>query len=216
MRKTSPDTDRQDVETTPRRKFVFFGALAAASLLPRSARAQAQTRKRKPIEPVEQPAEDPFPIVAPNENVAAFAEWDTGGLSRLIRRVTMGIIPAEVTRATALGWNGYVNYQLNYTRIDDSVVENIVAQKYPLISQSSDQLFSQNAGDVNNQLRESVLYRAAFSQRQLYHRMVEFWTDHFTQDLDKVQYLLVGDQRDVIRKYAMTTVPQMAFAPSSP
>ena len=70
-------------------------------------------------------------------NVAAFAEWDTGGLSRLIRRVTMGITPGEVTRATQMGWNGYLNYQLNYQRIDDSAVENLIATRYPLLSQPS-------------------------------------------------------------------------------
>ncbi len=36
-------------------------------------------------------------------------------------------------------------------------------------------------GTVQNQLIESTIYRAAFSQRQLYQRMVEFWTDHFNQ-----------------------------------
>src|SRR4029078_4060886 len=34
-------------------------------------------------------------------------------------------------------------------------------------------------------------------------RVVEFWSDHFNQDLDKVGYLLVGDQRDVVRKNAL-------------
>ena len=42
--------------------------------------------------------------------------------------------------------------------------------------------------------------------------MVEFWSDHFNQDIDKVQTLLVADQRDVIRKYAMTTFPQLLKA----
>src|SRR4029078_2358881 len=34
-------------------------------------------------------------------------------------------------------------------------------------------------------------------------RVVEFWSDHFNQALDKVGYLLVGDQRDVVRKNAL-------------
>ncbi len=33
--------------------------------------------------------------------------------------------------------------------------------------------------------------------------MVEFWTDHFNQAIDKVGYLLVADQRDVIRAHAL-------------
>jgi uncharacterized protein (DUF1800 family) len=69
-----------------------------------------------------------------------------------------------------------------------------------------------NVNDVFAQLRESTIYRSAFSPRQLYLRMVEFWSDHFNQDIDKVQTLLVADQRDVIRKYAMTTFPQLLKA----
>jgi hypothetical protein len=215
MGKQSPDSDAPAVEQTPRRKFVFLGALAAAALLPRTARAQGRTKtKRKVAEPVEHSREG-FAAIEPNENVAPFAEWDTGGLSRLVRRVTMGLTRAELTRATAMGWNGYLNYQLNYTRIDDSVVEGAVASKYPYLALPSDQLFTisqTDNGGIYNQLRESTLYRAAFSQRQLYQRMVEFWTDHFNQDIDKVQYLYVGDLRDVIRKNAMTTVPQLVKA----
>jgi uncharacterized protein (DUF1800 family) len=216
MSKTSSDAERPDVGKTPRRKFVFFGALAAAALLPGTAGAQGRLKKKKKVaEPVDQLPAEPLGAIAPNENVAAFAEWDTGGLSRLVRRVTMGITRAEMTRAQQMGWNGYLNYQLNYTRIDDSVAEAVVASKYPYMSQPSDALFTISQTDNNgvfNQLRDSTLYRAAFSQRQLYQRMVEFWSDHFNQDLDKVQYLLVADQRDVIRKYAMTSVPQIVKA----
>lgn len=210
---TPPPDARSEADATPRRKFIA-GALAAAALLPGTAGAQARARRRrKPVEPVAEPAgPDLSGAISPNESVAAFAEWDTGGLTRLVRRATMGITPAEVTRVNQLGWNGYLTYQLNYTRIDDSAVENLIAQRYPLLAQSSAALQTADQGQIFNQLRESTIYRAAFSQRQLYQRMVEFWSDHFNQDIDKVQYLLVADQRDVIRKYAMTTVPQIVKA----
>src|SRR5947209_1302983 len=104
-----------DVESTltPRRKFVFFGALAAATLLPGAARAQGRTKKRRPSPANRAPIGLDPSAGQPSEDVAAFAEWDTGGLSRLVRRATMGITPAEVARATQLGWNGYLSYQLN-------------------------------------------------------------------------------------------------------
>ena len=201
-------------ERTPRRKFVFFGALAAASLIPGAARAQGRTRSRsrKPSEPTVRPPRLDHGAFVPNENVPAFAEWDTGGLTRLVRRTTMGITPGEVARVKSMGWNAYLNYQLNYTRINDSALENAVATLYPLTSLPSDQLFDVDNGQIASQLRESTIYRAAFSQRQLYQRMVEFWTDHFSQEYDKVGYLLVADQRDVIRKYAMTSFPQLLKA----
>jgi uncharacterized protein (DUF1800 family) len=205
---THPGPDgRQPTPRQSRRSFFFFGALAAATMLPKTSGAQAPRRKR-PVEP--EPIDD-FPTIVPHESVAAFAEWDTT-LSRLIRRATLGITPAEVIRGKQLGWQGYLNYQLNYTRIKDDALEAFVAQKWPLMSQTSEQLFSADAGQVRNQLQESTIYRAAFSQRQLYERMVEFWSDHFNQDLDKVGYLLVADQRDVIRKHALGKFPDLLKA----
>jgi len=202
-------TEESTEQRRSRRSFVFFGALAAASLLPRSARAQqARTKPRKPVPPPSMTDAS----IPPGENVAAFAEWDLTGVSRLVRRVTMGVTPGDMAKANQLGWQGYLNSQLNYTRIDDSAVENFVAQKWPLVNQVSDTLFSADSNQVESQLQEATLYRSSFSTRQLYHRMVEFWTDHFNQDITKVGYLLVADQRDVIRKNALGKFPDLLKA----
>ena len=202
----SPE-DPGTTERPSRRSFVFFGAAAAAALLPKPARAQARSRQR----PIAEQPDGGFPIVRPNERSAAFAEWESS-LGRLVRRATYGVTPAEMAKANQLGFQGYLNYQLNYTRINDDAVETAVAQRWPLMSQTSDTLFTADQGQVRTQLQESIIYRAAFSQRQLYHRMVEFWSDHFNQDLDKVGYLLVADHRDVIRKHALGKFPDMLKA----
>src|SRR5262249_10976416 len=113
----SPDTTPTDAEhdeatdaRKSRRSFVFFGAIAAAALLPQRASAQARQKGKRPIET--EPT-DGFAEVIPKESVAAFAEWDTG-TSRLVRRVTLGMTQGELQRAAAMGWQGYLNYQLNY------------------------------------------------------------------------------------------------------
>jgi uncharacterized protein (DUF1800 family) len=206
---SAPDAggDEQTIDRRSRRSFVFFGALAAASLLPGTARAQARPKVRKPVAPRQLD-----PSIPPGENVAPFAEWQAASASRLVRRVTMGVTPGEMARANQLGWQGYLNSQLNYTRIADDVSEAFVAQKWPLVSQTSDLLFSADAGQVRTQLQESTIYRSTYSTRQLYQRMVEFWTDHFNQDIDKVGYLLVADQRDVIRKNALGKFPDLLKA----
>jgi uncharacterized protein (DUF1800 family) len=182
-----------------RRSFVFFGALAAAVLLPKRARAQSRQKGKRPVDTE---PNNGFDEVIPRESTAAFAEWDTG-TSRLVRRVTLGMTQSELTRAATMGWQGYLNYQLNYQRIDDSALDSAIATRYPLMNQTSDVLNTADNGTVENQLKESTIYRGAFSQRQLYQRMVEFWTDHFSQSYDKVGYLLVADQRDVIRAHAL-------------
>jgi uncharacterized protein (DUF1800 family) len=190
-----------------RRSFVFFGALAAAAALPKVAKAQGRARPRPPS----RPADAGSAILQPGESSPTFAEWQSTP-ARLVRRTNYGITPAELTRANQLGHDGYLNYQLNYTRIDDDAVEATVSQKYPLLSETSDALFSADAGQIEQQLQQATIYRAAFSQRQLYHRMVEFWTDHFNQDYNKVQYLLVADQRDVIRTHALGKFPDLLKA----
>ena len=204
---STEDGDQAQPARSSRRAFVFLGALAATALAPRTARAQRAARRRPAPTG---PADDARALV-PRESIAAFAAWDSN-TSRLVRRATLGITPGEVQRASSLGYQGYLNYQLNYARIDDSAVESFVQQKWPLMSQTSDQLFSANSGQVRAQLQESTIYRAAFSQRQLYHRMVEFWSDHFNQDIDKVGYLLVADQRDVIRQHALGRFPDLLKA----
>ena len=194
-------------ERASRRAFVFFGALAATAMLPRKARAQRGERRR----PVARENADDVRELVPNEALTAFPEWDSS-VTRLVRRATLGITAADVQLANSLGYQEYLNYQLNHARINDDAAESVVTQKWPLLSQTSDQLFSADVGQIRTQLQESTIYRAAFSRRQLYQRMVEFWGDHFNQDIDKVGYLLVADQRDVIRKYALGKFPDLLKA----
>jgi uncharacterized protein (DUF1800 family) len=206
-----PESSEQ-LESSPRspsrRAFVFFGALAAASAVPSRLRAQVPTRRRPAIP---SQARDAFPTVVPNENVAA-PEWWASNTARLVRRATMGITRDELARANSMGYQGYLMYQLNYERLDDSAADSFVSTKYPLLAQTGDILFSSDARTVQNQLIDSTIYRAAFSKRQLYQRMVEFWSDHFNIDYDKVQYLKVLDDRDVIRKNALGKVSNIVKA----
>jgi uncharacterized protein (DUF1800 family) len=206
-----PGSDR----ARSRRSFFFFGAMAAAAILPGTAGAQIRSRVRRPAQRTEptEPTEE-FRTVRVDERPAAFNEWSTDivSTSRLVRRVTMGVTSADVAKATQMGWQGYLNWQLNHTRINDDACESVVAQRWPLVLQTADQLSTADQGQVRTQLQESTIYRSAYSQRQLYQRMVEFWTDHFNQDFDKVQFLYVGDLRDVIRKHALGKFPDMVRA----
>ena len=83
---------------------------------------------------------------------------------------------------------------------------------WPLLSQTPAQLASASASTVQEQLQEATIYRAAFSSRQLYQRMVEFWSDHFNIYVGKVGYLKAVDDRDVIRANALGTFPDLLFA----
>ncbi len=122
---------------------------------------------------------------------------------RLLRRATMGLHAADVLEIKRQGYQQWLNAQVNYTRLDDSAVESAVAARYPLLAQAPAELATANIGTLTAQLQDATLYRAAFSPRQLYERMVEFWSDHFNISIDKVGYLKAVDDREVIRKHAM-------------
>lgn len=131
---------------------------------------------------------------------------------RLVRRISMGLEPQEVALARQMGYAGYLEYQLNADAIDDSALESAVAARMPLLSQTTLQLRTADATEVANQLSDSAMYRAAFSRRQLKERMVEFWTDHLNISLNKVGYLLVADNKTVIREHALGKFPDMLRA----
>jgi hypothetical protein len=142
------------------------------------------------------------------------ADVDPGSLlSKLVRRITMGTSPAEMALANQFGYSGYLEYHLNYTAIDDSALQ---ARLAPLttLTMPYPQLILLPNGQVISELIEAVILRAVYSSRQLFERMVEFWTDHFNIDINKEadNYLKTIDDRDVIRQFALGTFPQLLDA----
>jgi uncharacterized protein (DUF1800 family) len=129
-------------------------------------------------------------------------DWENWAL-RLARRVTLGLTPEESARARRLGYYGYLDYQLAHEQIDDSACDAFVARTYPTLAMTGAELAAFDQGTLQTQLQESTVYRAAFSKRQLYQRMVELWTDHFTIYYPEVGYLKTLDDREVIRKHAL-------------
>jgi len=151
------------------------------------------------------------PAVAPP---AVGADVDPGSLhTKLVRRVTMGLTLTELNLATSLGYEGYLERHLAYEAIDDSVLDPMLA---PLdtLDMTPLQLFALPGGQVTSELTQAAIVRSVFSPRQLYERMVEFWTDHFNIDINNGddRYLKTVDDRDVIRVHAMTTFPQLLDA----
>jgi hypothetical protein len=170
-------------EQTSRRDLLKIGAvLAGASLIPASsARAQRIARPRPRI------------YLNPSSNQPAPG---TEAISRLVRRVTHGITDEELQRAKQLGYTRYLEEQLNPAKIDDSAVETFVAGTYPTLTYDHTQLYNMDQRVIFDHLTRSTFFRAVYSKRQLYERMVEFWSDHFNILWDKVQYLQTIDQSE--------------------
>jgi len=135
-------------------------------------------------------------------NVPPPVAWTDARL-RLVRRASYALRASDVADVKTLGYQRWLNDQINFTRIPDGALDADVATRWPSLALDPVALAPLNAGTLRSDLQAATLYRAAFSRRQLYERMVEFWTDHFSISIDKVGYLKLVDDRDVIRRHAM-------------
>lgn len=121
-----------------RRQCLAAGALAAAALAgARPASADV------PHDLTAVPVGPPLPVgvalpIVPQRPLLRYnpaVNWDDPIL-RLVRRITMGLTAGEAQRAASLGYDGYLEYQLNADGIDDSAVEGYVGTNYPTLSLS--------------------------------------------------------------------------------
>ncbi len=202
-----------------RRRFFALGVSMAAASLGSATRAAAQAAQAPPRKSAARTMVKRLLEQAPNSGFDPFRRaptttlkgWDSA-LSRLVRRVTNGVTMDELKLAQKLGYNGYINYHLGFSKIEDGATQTFVGQNYPLLTQNVDQLYNIDQRLVIDQLTEGTLYRAAFSKRQLYERMVECWSDHFNIAFPQVNYLKLVDDREVIRKYALGRFPDLLRA----
>ncbi|MCC6679246.1 MAG: DUF1800 domain-containing protein [Phycisphaerales bacterium] len=134
-------------------------------------------------------------------------------LVKLVRRITMGITPEELTLANQLGYEGYLERHLDYTAIDDTETQLKLAI-YTTLSMTPYQLYVESSVKIIQEMIDATFIRAVFSKRQLFERMVEFWTDHFNIDTTKndCAFLKTLDDSQVIRANALGKFPQLLEA----
>lgn len=124
-------------------------------------------------------------------------------LYRLVQRITYGYTPEEYALAQSLGFQGYLDYHLNYTAIDDSAASARLTSLTTLTLLPYQMFDLLDSTLPVTQVSEAALIRAVYSKRQLFEKMVEFWTDHFNIDIGKSGYLKAIDDRDVVRANAL-------------
>lgn len=122
----------------------------------------------------------------------------------LVNRLTFGQQPADLARAAHLGWNGFVEEQLNPEQIDDSALDAALGA-FPTLSMRPNRLLAMDKQTVSEALTAAAILRAIYSKRQLLELMVDFWTNHFNvfghEKLDF--WLKTVDDRAVIRAHAL-------------
>jgi uncharacterized protein (DUF1800 family) len=135
----------------------------------------------------------------------------------LVHRITQGFSRSEYERARALGYEAYLEEQLEHLAIDDSAMDARL-EDFPTLQLSPKQLYETYNANFTTpyfEFKGAALLRAVHSRRQLFERMVEFWNDHFCIDQNKgdLEWVFLPEHdRDVIRAHALGSFPAMLSA----
>ena len=137
---------------------------------------------------------------------------------RILDRASLGWNLAEQEQIETLGVDAYLERQLDPESIDDFGLEDAILEVFPSLSMTPAELqatFEDDGGfAIAFELFLATLYRHTYSPRQLYERMVVFWTDHFNISLfsDFGPLFKPTDDREVIRRHALGKFPDMLRA----
>jgi len=138
-------------------------------------------------------------------------------LKRLVDRITFGANARETNLAAELGYDAYLEYHLAPEAIDDADLDRQVNARFPGVRYNAKQVVDRaEVGDYEpyQDIINATIFRAAYSRRQLFEKIVEFWSDHFSVYFDKgdVGRFKIVDDREVIRRHALGFFPDLLSA----
>src|SRR5450432_1418333 len=126
--------------------------------------------------------------------------------AHLLNRAAYGPRPGQVQQVEQTGRAQWIEQQLAYESLPDDAV-NLRLRRYDTLGMMAADMHSLGWDEtyISGELGAMMLVRAIYSERQLYERMVGFWSDHFNiyAFKDAVIFEKTADDRDVIRQYAL-------------
>lgn len=151
-----------------------------------------------PGEPAE-PAAGPVPTVRAADPVV-----------HLLSRATFGATAALVADVRERGAATWLAEQLD-PDLDDGGIEAVLAETHPQLARTAGELVTpgEPTGDqaARAALGQAAVLRQLYSRRQLFERMVEFWTDHLNVPALPTRNHLAArkleEDREVIRAHAL-------------
>ncbi|HEY0534012.1 MAG TPA: DUF1800 domain-containing protein [Actinoplanes sp.] len=140
----------------------------------------------------------------------------TDPIAHLLRRATYGPTPDALAEAKKLGVAGWLDRQLDPSRIDDAACDRLLA-RLPLAGASIATVRASlpvHSYEAFGQLGRAAVARAAWSNRQLFETTAMFWANHLHVSAPSSG---VWDSRgdyetQVIRKYAFGRFADMLAA----
>jgi hypothetical protein len=144
----------------------------------------------------------------------ALAQSSPDPIRHVLDRTTWGPMASDVERIGELGIEGFIDYQLDYAAIPDPLVDQWLDSHGWLQNGNAREIFAQSYEDDYfwTLVPWQRIYRAAYSERQLYELMVEFWTDHFNVPASDLIGEKMVDDREVVRRHALGRFRDLLFA----
>lgn len=135
----------------------------------------------------------------------------------LLRRATYGLTPNTASKIKSTGRSAWLEQQLAPEGIDDSFVDGFIADRLPRLSWSIQEAVNNLEGgswDVMQDLAFASVLRPAWSKRQLFEVMVDFWSNHLnvTNPSSDVWANRHDYDRSVIRAHALGKFSDMLAA----
>ncbi|MEN9713815.1 MAG: hypothetical protein RLZZ164_479 [Actinomycetota bacterium] len=134
----------------------------------------------------------------------------------VLNKLTYGPTKASRAEFRKLGLAAWVADQLNPSKAEFKTTAGILGQ-FRALNMTQVQIqnslpYSINSGRVSDELAHTTLYRRFASSRQFYETLVEFLEDYnpiplFSDPIKRLSY-----DREVIRKYALGTYPDLLYA----
>ncbi|MFZ0544173.1 MAG: DUF1800 family protein [Candidatus Promineifilaceae bacterium] len=199
-----------------RRDFLRLGGLtaAAASVTSCSVVSRYAAQEELP-DTLAVPTAVPTGSAPSTAPVDGFPTVTVNAIQRLLNRAGYGPRPGDLERAADMGFEAYLEEQLDPDSIEDTAADLIV-RDLNYYHMDIDQLIGRDDNrDFMVELTTATVGRAVYSKRQLYEAMVEFWSDHFNIYIRKNAIMLplkLVDDRDVIRPNALGKFRDLLFA----
>jgi uncharacterized protein (DUF1800 family) len=154
-----------------------------------------------------------------------------GRAVHVLNRLAFGPRPGDVDRVAAMGWEAWVDQQLQPGEIQDPEAERRL-RSFKSLGLTNRQIIdayravqrddsAEEQRRVNRlrrvprqELIQATLIRAIYSERQLFEVMCEFWRNHFNVDVNKdgCQYFATNYEHEVIRKHVFGRFEDMLMA----
>ena len=134
----------------------------------------------------------------------------------LLRRATWGPTPELHKQIGSMGINRWLDQQLAPNTIDDHVCSDLIAQRFPRLAWSLTQAYNHpdESWPLMFDLGVSAIVRAAWSKRQLFEVLVDFWSNHLNVANfgDSVWWSRHDYDRAVIRRHTLGKFSDMLAA----